>query len=99
MGAVYVAHHFAYLRALDQCLAALSGVFEDLVHLESFTVSLLVGRLLLLSVLENYFFFVFLKLYGVFFGHASAVELGKTHVFLLIGKIRYIPLFFLLIPV
>lgn len=99
LGAVYVAHHFAYLCALDQCLAALSRVFEDLVHLESFTVSLPVSRLLLLCVFQYYLFFVFLKLYGVSFGHACAVELGKTHVLLFIGKIRYSPLFFLLIPV
>jgi len=91
LGAVYV--------ALDQCLAALSSVFEDLVHLESFTVSLPVSRLLLLCVFEYYLFFVFLKLYGVSFGHACAVELGKAHVLLFIGKIRYSPLFFLLTPV
>lgn len=54
MGAIDVAHDFDRLVAVHCCLAALSCVFEDVVHFEAFVLLLSVSWLLL-SALEHYF--------------------------------------------
>ena len=91
-------HHFIDLSAVDKSLASLSCIFQDLVHLEAF-IFLSICGLLLGCCLENHFFFVFLELCWVLFGHPSAIQLWQAHVLFLISKIRDIPFFPFFIPI